>query len=456
MTILPTQGVGWGAMGAVLDPANDVMVVGAGVTDFGEFVAASVKPNGSINTAFGGGLVATSVAKPAAAANWPYACAVQADGKLVSGGQYQYNSGIGFALVRYNTSGTLDTTFSGNGFVTTDFSFNAGIRAIALQGTNIVAAGSNIATGSLLVVARYTTKGKLDTTFGTAGTTTVTLPPPLGSRVVAIALQADGSIVVGLYLTAGAGGVDTMALVRFTPSGTLDKSFGTNGFFTLSIAGQSTWVLGIAVDANNKIVMAGSSNGDLALARVTPNGGLDATFGGVGFITETIGTMASSVAIQGNGAIVVDGIASNGNLLVARFQPNGTLDPTFGSSGGVFNGQGYSADFPYSPYQINNSLLLPSNGQIVAVGEGTGGGQVNAVIRYNSDGTPGPATAGMAVTASVQALKSKPTAQRQRPANGSAPPWSHPLAPPISALPSLIPPSATPTRARRLAITAHR
>ena len=115
---LPTAGDGWAVMAAALDPeTDDIMVAGTGVSAFGEFVASSVAYSGSVNTNFGGGLVTTQVSKPSIPDNWCYACAVQSDGKLLAGGFYSYATGSGFALVRYNTDGTLDTKFGTKGIV---------------------------------------------------------------------------------------------------------------------------------------------------------------------------------------------------------------------------------------------------------------------------------------------------------------------------------------------------
>ena len=86
--------------------------------------------------------------------------------------------------------------------------------------------------------------------------------------------------------------------------------------------------------------------------------------------------------MQSNGQIVISGVASNGNLLVARFDSNGELDTTFGP-----NGQGYDDSLPYSPEEIQHSVLIQSTGQIVVVGWND---TENVVIRYTSSGTPEP------------------------------------------------------------------
>lgn len=153
----------WSVSAAAWDPfTDDIMVVGTGISGFGEFVAASVSSSGTLNTAFGGGVVPTQVSSTKTPENWAYACAVQpADGKLLSGGFSSYAQGNGFALVRYNTNGKLDTTFNKTGIVTTNFSSNnETITAMALQGDGkIVVSGQSRNLSHTMITARYTTSG---------------------------------------------------------------------------------------------------------------------------------------------------------------------------------------------------------------------------------------------------------------------------------------------------------
>ncbi len=392
--VLPTAGEGWYDMAAALDPeTDDIMVVGEGIDNWGEFVASSVSYSGTLNKTFGGGLVATDVTG-ITAANWPNACAVDSDGKLLAGGMYQYKTGQGFGLVRYNTNGSLDKTFNKSGIVTTNFKFLAEIYAMALQSNgNIVVAGGYGANNSPLVLARYLTTGALDSTFGSKGTVSTTLPVQ-SARVYAVALQSDGSIVVGAQFYP-ASGPRSMALIRYTSAGKLDTSFGINGIATISLAGQSSYLNDIVVinsgtdngdpSLDDSIIVAGECDGDLAIVRFTADGALDTTFGTGGSITESFGTAAYSVALQGDGKIVMSGVASNGNLLVARFDQDGALDTAFGSTGGVFNGQGYADDFAYSPQYVQHSVLIQSTGQIALVAWDD---TENVVVRYNSNGVP--------------------------------------------------------------------
>ena len=115
-------------------------------------------------------------------------------------------------------------------------------------------------------------------------------PARPSSHVYGVELQSDGSIVVGAQFFP-ASGPRSMALIRYTSSGKLDTSFANNGIATFTIGGQSTYLNDIIVDANDNIVVAGDCDGDLVVARFTPDGALDTTFGSGGYISGSYGSM---------------------------------------------------------------------------------------------------------------------------------------------------------------------
>jgi uncharacterized delta-60 repeat protein len=384
---MPTISGGWGATAAALDPVNgDIMVVGAGFTLPGYFDASGVSFNGSV-----GGIAETSVSSDGM--NWPNACAVDYAGRLLSAGQYVYTSGKdaydGFCIVRYDTNGSLDTTFGSKGIVTTDFKGldDVTICGMTLQGSGssekIVVAGNNNDINPVLL-ARYTESGALDTTFGSGGTVSTTTPFEFVT-VEDVALQSNGDIIVCAAVSLS-DGVEAMALMRYTANGELDTTFGSKGYVTLTVDssdGDDTFPYGIAVDANNNVVVAGCNedSGVMALVRFTENGGLDTTFGIGGILTESFAQTANAVAIDDDGNIVISGLAANGeNLVVARFTSDGDLE-------------GYADDFVYSPcahsVQLQASSSDPMGYKVLLVGSsGSGKNRVNAVVRYNSNGTP--------------------------------------------------------------------
>ena len=171
-----------------------------------------------------------------------------------------------------------------------------------------------------------------------------------------------------------------MVLIRYTANGQLDTTFGTNGYATISVDGEDTYPRAIAVDDDDSIVVGGSAADDgMALVRFTADGDLDTTFGDGGVVTESIAGVASAIAIDDDGNIVIAGADYDGDLVVARFTGDGDLD-------------GYNDDFAYgdlADYSVLHpqpSSSDPRGYKILAVGMNANA--VTAVVRYNSDGTP--------------------------------------------------------------------
>jgi len=262
------------------------------------------------------------------------AVAIQSDGKIVAVGSAQnpLAGGYNFALVRYKVDGSLDTSFGTNGKVTTDFGTSLDIgRVMAIQSNGkIIVAGSyitdNTGAPSGLAMARYNTNGSLDTTFGTSGM--VTSSGSIYDFPKAISIQADDKIIVASSSFRG------FSLMRYTTDGILDTSFGTTGrvytaIFT-TVPGNDS--LGdIVIQADGKIVAVGITGPTrkFALVRYNVDGSLDATFGTDGIVTTNIGgfASASAVAIQEDGKIVAAGSA------IVRYNTDGSLDMTFGTDG---------------------------------------------------------------------------------------------------------------------------
>ncbi len=397
-------GAGWSLQAAGFVPGtNTLMVAGNGGSPC-EFVAMSVTSSGTLNTAFGGGIVTTRTSTYEDVCN---AAVVQPNGQLIAAGDYYISKTgvVGSLVVRYNTNGTLDKTFNGTGYVETNFSFKSAARAVALQSNgDILVAGQNFNPPNLpIVLQRYTTAGKLDTTFGSGGTLVNALSDTgLGwFTITNMALQSDGSIVVAGYAPG-----PKMGLIHYILSGTTwerDPNFGSGGIALFTPSGYDSYLSSIAIDVDNSIVATGYSYDAsgatwATLARFTANGALDTTMGGnasgggpgyilTAFGDPTDGADAFSVALQAipgesDAYIVVSGWATNGNTFVARFDPYGNPDTSFGNVvvGGVR--QGYSdLDFPFDGNDFQQSVLIQSDGKIVIAGG-------SESVRYNFNGTP--------------------------------------------------------------------
>jgi uncharacterized delta-60 repeat protein len=303
--------------------------------------------DGMQTTDFGGGDLASGVV-------------LQGDGKIVAVGQ-SGAGGYDFAVARYNPNGLLDTSFSGDGKQTTDFGGEFGIdvaTAVALAPDGkIVAVGRG--PGEDFALARYRPNGSLDPTFSGDGKQTTNFGS--GDEATAVKVQSNGKIVVAGY----SGG--SFALARYKPNGSLDPIFSGDGKLTTSFGQFSDVASGVAIQPDGKIVAvgsAGTNNGqNFALARYKPNGSLDPTFSGDGKQTTSFGTFdtANAMVIQPDGKIVAAGGALDGDFGLARYNPNGSLDPTFSGDGKQTTDFGGSQDGA-------SGVALQGDGKIVAAG----------------------------------------------------------------------------------------
>jgi uncharacterized delta-60 repeat protein len=293
------------------------------------------------------------------------------------------------------TPGALDASFGSGGIVTTAIGNQSALAAaVALQPDGrIVAAGSagDFDRGRrFFALARYRPNGSPDRSFGSHGTVTTAIGS-IQDGAGAVALQRDGKIVVAGSSALPPGDLAEFALARYRANGTLDASFGSNGRVTTAIGdGPQDYAYGVAVQADGKIVVAGSSRSGaqqvFTLARYKTNGTLDPSFGSGGTVTTAIGiyAAASAVTLQPDAKIVVAGTTSDGaqaRFALARYEGNGTLDPSFGSAGTVTTAIGIRDDGA-------SSLVLQPDGRIVAAGHSLSDPQYTffALARYDANG----------------------------------------------------------------------
>jgi uncharacterized delta-60 repeat protein len=242
--------------------------------------------------------------------------------------------------------GDLDPTFSGDGKVLTDIAGgDDGASAVAIQPDGkIVTAGfaSQPAGGRTFVVVRYDSAGFLDPSFGDDGIVTTSFGG--GSAAArALAIEPDGDIVVAGTSSQPETGWD-FALARYEPDGSLDASFGDNGRVTTDFDDVANGINALAVQPDGKLVVAGESRGDFALARYDTDGSLDTSFSGDGVATTDFAGKADAayaVALLGDGRIVAAGSAfkkldfydAPQFFALARYQADGTPDSTFSGDG---------------------------------------------------------------------------------------------------------------------------
>ena len=309
----------------------------------------------NIDREFGttGGVI---LANPSAGDDYAIGVVRQADGKLVAAGISTPGSRSGFAAIRYDANGVLDTSYGTGGVGHVPFDANAIANRAAIQPDGkVVVAGYffDQATGSPhhVVLARLTTTGAPDPTFGSGGKV-VTDVGPSTELANGIAIQPDGRIVVRT----------TRSVLRYLPDGTLDPTFGTGGVVTTPIDGLSgTTVL---VQPDGRIVVTGNTSSgtpSAVVVRYEADGTIDGTFGtgGIAFLGLPDSWMRLAV-LQPDGAIVVAGQDDDG-FAVMRVTGSGVVDPTFGV-GGVARTSFYWSAYP------SDAVLRP-DGRIVVLGQ---------------------------------------------------------------------------------------
>lgn len=311
-----THAIGNGPdFGQAVAVQSDGKIVVAGITNNGtdfDFAVVCYMSSGVLDGSFGtGGKVTTAVGSGSDAA---YGVAVQSDGKIVVVGISLIGSSYDFALVRYTTSGDLDSSFGTGGKVTTAIGSNVDQAfSVVLQNDGkIVVAGSAYAGGKRsFALARYTASGTPDSSFGTGGNV-ITSIGSIDDQAFSVAVQNDGKIVAaGISSISFANNYyDYFALVRYTSSGVLDGSFGSGGIAPSFLARRAAF--GVAMQNDGKIVVAGQMPGvvgglDMGAARYTQNGVLDSTFDGDGKVRMGYPSVSGSTTVAKDLAITSDG-----------------------------------------------------------------------------------------------------------------------------------------------------
>jgi uncharacterized delta-60 repeat protein len=336
---------------------------------------------------------------------------IQPDGKIVVTGEANSSTGRNFVVARYNTNGSLDTSFGTGGTAQASFaSFNSGsplypaddYAGAALQPDgkivmagwdrfNVISKKKVVGVQGAFILARFTTSGTLDPTFGTGGEVATTFPNiPTGTMV-----YGEGGVVVtsaGKIVMAGDAGSDFI-LVRYNPNGSLDTTFGSGGeVFSSFPQFPSIGARALLQQPDGKLIVVGDTNGaapnDWVLARYNANGSPDTSFGNQGVVVTPLSGEVGSGATGGGAAalypiastpndgkiVVVGSDDATGTWQFARYNANGSLDSTFGTGGEVVT-------------QISGasvSVALDANGRPVVAGFGAAA----ELARFNLDGTP--------------------------------------------------------------------
>ncbi len=326
----------------VIQPDGKIVVAGGAFPLFtfaGNFEVVRYNPNGSLDRSFGnGGIVTTTFPEGSYASD----VALQPDGKIIAAGTVFVDfipgesSNTDFALARYNPDGSPDTTFGNGGQVSTDFvGLEDDAFSVLIQPDGkIVAVGSanDPATFYDFAAVRYLSNGAIDTTFGVAGKVSTDFGDQNFDRARSAALQPDGRIVAAGFAISQNGGVQNFAVARYTSNGVLDTTFSGDGKNQIDFGDCCQSANKVLLQSDGKIVTVGYANtedsdSDFLLARLNPRGSLDASFGVGGKVRTSFGDLnggANGAALQSDGKIVAVGFQATfsnqwANFALARY-----------------------------------------------------------------------------------------------------------------------------------------
>jgi uncharacterized delta-60 repeat protein len=341
----------------------DGKLVVAGVSDgpgSQNFVLARLGPDGSLDASFG---TAGKALVDFGGNDGASGVALQPDGKIVVvGGHVPAPNAGDFAVARLNPDGSPDGTFGQAGKRLVDFGGADSAQSVAvLPDGKILVGGWSFANGYTFALTRLDATGTPDPTFGQGGKAVVDFGGvDLGQ---ALALQQDGKIVMVGFSQVNNN--TNFAIARLDGGGVLDPTFGQAGKATIDFGGASEEGRGIALQADGKIVVTGTSRGNAVVARLDAKGSLDDSFAGDGKSAIDFGgdfDDGDAVAVQPDGKLVIAGYNQDvGEFGIGRLQPNGLLDTTFGIDGKVSVSFGGSLD-------AAQAILLQPDGKIVAAG----------------------------------------------------------------------------------------
>ncbi len=348
---------------------------GAGDRDFG---LVRFMPDGSLDTSFGtSGMVTLDFGTSAGrAADELRAIAIDSSGRIVVAGYTNRGTNNDFAMARFNSNGSRDTSFGVNGRVVSNFVNNDQALAMAIRSDGKIILGGLI--NNDFGLARYNANGSIDTGFGAGGIARTTMSSGLDAATC-LAIQSDGKIVAGGYATGGAG--FDFALARYSANGALDTTFDSDGI-VISDLGGSDQATALAVMPDGRIVLAGRSDGDLAVARYTTAGPLDVSFASFGTARFDLGganDSANAMILGADGSILLAGGAgaldSSRNVTLMKLHSDGSADESF-ATGGIL-----STDFAVDRDEAFG-IALQTDGKILVCGSTTSNSATSGTFNF--------------------------------------------------------------------------
>jgi uncharacterized delta-60 repeat protein len=320
----------------------------------------------------------TTVAMAATAT--PEDLVVDTNGDAVTVG----TTGTSFFALRLTPGGQLDSTFSGDGIQTIDATNNVtgAARSAALQTDGKIVIGGYTGATAKFVLARLTTAGALDSTFGSNG---VLLSSTAGT-ITGVVAQSDGKILVSGRQNGTA--PTRILFARYLTNGAADTTFGTSGVAQISVGGQAAWANALVPQSDGKVVATGGIGSQFGMVRITSGGVLD-TYSQ--FDLATTSEDGTAVAIDSAGRILAAGntVEAGGAVAAMRFTSAFAPDLAFGAGGSVTN---WTLSYAFTNSEAKAAALQP-DGKLVVVGNGGRGQspQVTvagiALTRFNADGS---------------------------------------------------------------------
>jgi uncharacterized delta-60 repeat protein len=352
--------------------------------------------SGQLDDSFGGdGVARTQVDGNPGGAE---AVAIGRKGKVIAAGSVFVGKARPvdqFGVARYKPNGRLDRSFSGDGTASLGFGMSdAFTHAVAIGPKGSILVAGRICRAypgpCFFGVAKYTSEGQLDPSFGNDGATQIGFPGKRDSGANAVAIDSEGRVLLAGTSCDSYRTRCDFALARLDPSGNLDPSFGDGGRVITQLADEAGGLVegkanSMAIAQDDRIVLAGPADGSkVALARYNPNGDPDPTFGSGGTVMRSVddGFLGNitAIAIDAKDKIVaVGGVGAgsgfaNNRLVMARFRRSGSLDTQFGGGGVV------STEF-HVAHAKATSVAIDRRNRIVV-----GGGPKFYLVRYQPNG----------------------------------------------------------------------
>lgn len=390
-----TDFAGFGSASSMVTRSGTIFI--AGDDDSFDFAAAKYDSNGLPDTAFGiDGKIVDDAGLGRSVAN---SIISDPNRQTVVAG----SAGSSGTIIRFNSDGSLDFAFGVNGRFTLPRYIDGIFRTAQFKqvirqpdGKIVAVAAANGFETNYSVVVRLNSDGTPDTSFSGDGFEVIVNSTASRLALDSLALQSDGKIVLAGEIFASAAEAD-FVVYRLNSNGTIDLNFDIDGKVVTDFGFTKETARSVEIQTDNKIIATGSVDGRFAAVRYNPDGSLDTTFSFDGKVVVTIGipdtgtltpTGGNASALQSDGKIIIAGAASNGadnDFALVRFNADGTLDNSFGSSGTVVTqtGEGQASA---------NDIAIQTDGKLIVVGSSSDGdlgssSEDFAIVRYNADGT---------------------------------------------------------------------